>query len=106
MLKLDKEPLFQKNQILIAKVTDIKKIESGTLIVTAKNIGPRQMLTVSQAAELLGLHINTVRRWTKNGNLKCVRVGGRSDRRFSREDLERFLLEQAADACIHESVHK
>ncbi len=37
-------------------------------------------------ARLLGLHPNTVRRWSNQGLLKAYRIGPRGDRRFRRED--------------------
>ncbi len=52
------------------------------------------MLTAKQAADLLNVHINTVRRWSKQGILKGYRIGPRGDRRFKREDLAILLLEE------------
>ena len=52
---------------------------------------PRRMLTVGQAAQFLGLHPNTVRRWSQIGILKCSQIGTRGHRRFLQKDLERFL---------------
>jgi len=49
------------------------------------------MLTASDVAQLLGLHPNTVRRWSEKGILKSHRIGPRGDRRFSREDIDGFL---------------
>lgn len=49
------------------------------------------MLTVRGAAQLLGVHINTVRRWTNSGMLPSYRLGSRRDRRLRREDVETFL---------------
>lgn len=49
------------------------------------------MLTVGEAAQLLGVHINTVRRWTNSGMLPSYRLGSRRDRRLRREDVETFL---------------
>ena len=51
------------------------------------------MLTASELAELLNVHINTVRRWSNRGILKAYRVGPRGDRRFSKEDVDIFLAE-------------
>ena len=48
-------------------------------------------LTTSQAAKLLNVHINTLRRWTNMGVLKSYRVGRRSDRRLTQRDIERFI---------------
>lgn len=51
------------------------------------------MLTVGDVADLLNLHINTVRRWSNQGILKAYRIGPRGDRRFRREDVNGFLKE-------------
>jgi excisionase family DNA binding protein len=52
------------------------------------------MLTPGDVAQLLGLHVNTVRRWSNKGVIKQYRVGPRGDRRFWREDVEGFLNER------------
>jgi len=49
------------------------------------------MLTTSDVARLLNVHMNTVRRWSNEGTLKAYRIGSRGDRRFRREDIEYFL---------------
>jgi excisionase family DNA binding protein len=51
------------------------------------------MLTASELAHLLNVHINTVRRWSNRGILKVYRIGPRGDRRFSKEDIDSFLAE-------------
>lgn len=53
----------------------------------------KAMLTASQLARLLHVHINTVRRWSNRGILKAYRIGPRGDRRFSKEDINTFLAE-------------
>jgi diguanylate cyclase (GGDEF)-like protein len=40
---------------------------------------------------VLGVHPNTVRAWTDQGRLTCLRINRRGDRRYRREDIERFL---------------
>jgi excisionase family DNA binding protein len=52
------------------------------------------MLTTSDVARLLNVHINTVRRWSNQGVLKAYRIGSRGDRRFREEDIANFLSEQ------------
>ncbi|KTB48157.1 helix-turn-helix domain-containing protein [Dehalogenimonas alkenigignens] len=49
------------------------------------------MLTSSEVAAILNVHINTVRRWSNQGTLKAYQLGPRGDRRFRREDIEEFL---------------
>lgn len=56
------------------------------------------MLTTGEAAQLLGLHPNTVRRWSEKGMLKVYRVGTRGDRRFRRKDIDAFLAEASGAA--------
>ena len=50
------------------------------------------LLTAREAAELLNVHINTVRRWSNSGLLETYCMGTRGDRRFKRRDIDSFLL--------------
>jgi excisionase family DNA binding protein len=52
---------------------------------------PHGLLSATDAAKLLGVHPNTIRRWTNDGLIHAYRVGKRLDRRFRRTDLEKFL---------------
>jgi excisionase family DNA binding protein len=45
------------------------------------------LLKISEAAKLLNVHPNTLRKWDKKGILKAVRFGERKDRRYRREDI-------------------
>jgi excisionase family DNA binding protein len=53
------------------------------------------MLTAAQVARLLNVHINTVRRWSNLGILKAYRIGTRGDRRFSKDEVARFLADRS-----------
>ena len=53
----------------------------------------RVMLTTSDVARLLNTHVNTVRRWSDQRLLKVYRIGPRGDRRFKREDIDSFLVQ-------------
>ena len=49
------------------------------------------MLTTSDVARLLNVHMNTVRRWSNQGIIKAFRIGSRGDRRFRQEDIDFFI---------------
>ncbi len=51
------------------------------------------LLSVAQAAALLGVHPNTIRAWTDAGRLTAYRINSRGDRRFRRGDVVRLLVE-------------
>jgi excisionase family DNA binding protein len=51
------------------------------------------MLRTGDVAQLLGLHPNTVRRWSNKGILKSRRIGSRGNRKFRRKDVDGFLNE-------------
>ena len=49
------------------------------------------LLTPSEVARMLNVHINTVRRWENKGILHAFHLGTRGDRRFTREEVSRYL---------------
>ena len=55
------------------------------------------MLTISDVSHLLNVHVNTVRRWSNQGLLKSYRIGSRGDRRFKKNDIEKFLILENAE---------
>ena len=56
---------------------------------------PSPMLSAHDVANILSVHINTVRRWGDTGIMKVYRIGPRRDRRFRLEDVAVFLTEQS-----------
>lgn len=56
-----------------------------------KNTTLPKLLTTRQAAEVINVHVETLRRWDKNGKLKAIIVNERGDRRYDPEDIERFI---------------
>lgn len=48
-----------------------------------------KLLTIRQAAEILNVHVETLRRWDRSGKLKAIRVNDRGDRRYKPEDLKK-----------------
>jgi excisionase family DNA binding protein len=55
----------------------------------ANELGP--MLTASEVAQMLHLHVNTVKRLGDRGELPFYRVCKRGDRRFRLDDVMAFL---------------
>lgn len=59
-----------------------------------QNVDHETWLDLSQAADFLGVHFTTLRRWANAGEIPCLRTpGGR--RRFSVKALEQFVQEMA-----------
>ncbi len=52
---------------------------------------PDSLMDIHDAARFLGVSEVSVRRYTNSGELPCLRVGGRRERRFQRQDLENFV---------------
>ncbi|MDP3987447.1 MAG: MerR family transcriptional regulator [Nanoarchaeota archaeon] len=50
-----------------------------------------KLLTIRQAAEILNVHVETLRRWDKSKKLKAIIVNERGDRRYNPRDLELIL---------------
>ena len=51
----------------------------------------RQLVSVNEAARMLGVHPNTLRAWSDSGRVTCVRINARGDRRYHVADLRAFL---------------
>ena len=51
------------------------------------------MLTVSEVAQLLHVHPNTLRRWSNKGRIRSYRINPRGDRRYRLRDIEDFLAQ-------------
>lgn len=59
--------------------------------------GERELYSVGEVAERLGLHVRTVRNYVRDGRLKAVRIG--KQYRISRADFEALTsLPEAGDA--------
>jgi predicted site-specific integrase-resolvase len=56
-----------------------------------------KLVTVRKAASDLGIHPNTLRRWSNSGVVAVVRLpNNRHDRRFSVETIEALMQEELA----------
>ena len=54
-----------------------------------------RMLSARDVANILSIHINTVRRWGDQGVIKVYRIGPRHDRRFRLQDINHLLTTQS-----------
>lgn len=50
------------------------------------------LLSTSEAADILCVHPNTLRRWADANIIRSFRIGPRRDRRFFRADVEEHLV--------------
>jgi excisionase family DNA binding protein len=59
----------------------------------ANHIQISAMMTPREAARMLHIHVNTLRRWSNQDMIRVYRIGSRGDRRYMREDVTRFLYQ-------------
>lgn len=60
-------------------------------------------MELSEAADYLGVHFTTLRRWADDGKVPYIRTpGGR--RRFNRAELSAFLVSMRSGSAQHESM--
>ncbi len=50
-----------------------------------------ELITLSEACEILHVHPNTLRQWDKKGILKAIRFGVRKDRRYRKKDISEII---------------
>ncbi len=50
-----------------------------------------ELLTLTETAEILKVHPNTLRAWDKKGILSAIRIGERKVRRYKKEDIIQFI---------------
>ena len=56
-----------------------------------KKIELPELITLKEAANILKVHPNTLRRWDKNSVLPAVRIGEKKARRYRKEDIEKYI---------------
>ena len=69
----------------------IRQIDQGISVQKKRQPNNESMLTSMGVSRILGVHVNTVRRWSDKGILSTYIIGPRGDRRFKREDIQDFL---------------
>ena len=51
----------------------------------------QKLLKIREAAEILSVNPETLRRWDRSGKLKAIIISKRGDRRYKMEDIEKFI---------------
>ena len=57
-----------------------------------------QLLTAKQAAARLSVHVNTVKRLVRHGEIPHYRLGARGDLRFDPADIDAWLATKRKDS--------
>ena len=50
-----------------------------------------KLLGIREAAEMLSVNPETLRRWDRSGKLKAIIISKRGDRRYRKEDIEKLI---------------
>lgn len=50
-----------------------------------------RLLKIREAAEMLSVNPETLRRWDRSGKLKAIIISKRGDRRYRKEDIEKII---------------
>jgi excisionase family DNA binding protein len=58
---------------------------------TTENNQQTKLISLREAARILGVNPQTLRRWDKANKLKAVRVGSRNDRKYKLSDIVAIL---------------
>lgn len=58
---------------------------------TTENSQQTKLISLREAARILGVNPQTLRRWDKANKLKAVRVGTRNDRKYKLSDIVAIL---------------
>ena len=59
----------------------------------------KELLSIGETAKMLGVSIDTLRRWDKNGKLSSFRPVPTNNRYYRRKSIEMFLEDLAALGC-------
>lgn len=53
-----------------------------------------KLLKIKEAANLIGVNPETLRRWDKKGIVNAIKVGKRGDRRYKSSDIQKFIKDK------------
>lgn len=64
-----------------------------------------KLLTLSEAAALINVHPETLRRWDRDGTLVAVKVNDRGDRRYQESNLVEFMKTHKSTIQYNQSLN-
>ena len=73
------------------KNNKIYSVTEYSFVESMKDFEASELITINQAANLLHVHPETLRRWDSSGELKAIRVKDRGHRRYSLKDIEKLI---------------
>jgi len=53
-----------------------------------------KLLKIRQAAEMLGVNPETLRRWDRDGTFKAIRIGKRGHRMYDEDEITKLIEKQ------------
>ncbi len=53
-----------------------------------------ELITITEASEILKVHPNTLRQWDRKGILRAVRFGERKDRRYNKAEIMKLMTKK------------
>lgn len=53
-----------------------------------------ELITITEASEILKVHQNTLRQWDRKGILRAVRFGERKDRRYNKAEIMKLMQQK------------
>lgn len=62
------------------------------------------LLNITEAATFLNVSKATIRRWTDDGRLACLRIGARNERRFRQGDLSQLIKNSESKQRVNDTV--
>lgn len=54
----------------------------------------KKLLKIREAAEMLGVNLETLRRWDRDGTFKAVRIGKRGHRMYDEAEILKLIEKQ------------
>lgn len=66
----------------------------------------KQLLTINEVADILGVHTETLRRWDNDEKLKAIRIGKLGHRRYNRKEIEKLLNDKLDKSKVRKEIIK